>query len=257
MSETEVLSSLNEIGFTQYEAKVYSTLVSEGVSPAKDISNICGIPYGKIYEIITTLTNKGFVEMLPTKPMKYKAIDPDRLIKTIKQQSTEKLELAEKIIKKELGKTFDKNKKFLEMENSFWMLNGRMAINKKMEELFEKAQDHVYILTSESGLNRIKYYSEVLRKLQAKGVNVVICSKLTEKNSECVKCIKPCSVHNVNSVDHHFISIDGEKSILFEPLPDDEHLRYGRDAGIFAHNTSFTQFVEQFFEMKVLASEEA
>ena len=251
MVESDILSSLGDIGLTQYEAKVYSTLITEGISTAKNISNICGIPYGKIYEVIASLTSKGFVFVLPTKPMKYQAVDPDKVIKLIKLNNTKKIEDAEKIIRKELGQKFKKSKKFTELHGTFWMLNGRMAINKKMEELFEKAKDHIYILTSENGLNRLKYYAEVLKKIHSNGINVVIASKITKNNYESAKYLKFCPIYNINLDNpNHFISIDGKESILFEPLPDDEDLRYGRDAGIWAQNTSFTQFIENFFEMR-------
>jgi len=102
MVNAKVLSSLNAIGLTQYEAKVYTALASEGVATAKDISNICGIPYGKVYEILTSLANKGFILVLPSKPMKYKVVNPDKVVDIIKSNNLKKIEDAKKVILKEL-----------------------------------------------------------------------------------------------------------------------------------------------------------
>jgi sugar-specific transcriptional regulator TrmB len=44
----KMTTSLLELGLNKYEEKVYLTLIEEGVSSAKNISNITGIPYGSV-----------------------------------------------------------------------------------------------------------------------------------------------------------------------------------------------------------------
>ncbi len=84
-----ILQPLLEIGLSKYESKVYLTLIGEGVSTAKNISDITGIPYGKVYEIINSLSYKGFAMILPTKPMKYRAVSPYQAIQTAKKNIQE------------------------------------------------------------------------------------------------------------------------------------------------------------------------
>ncbi len=90
-----ILQPLLELGLNKYEAKVYLTLITEGISTAKNISDITGIPYGKVYEIINSLSHKGFAMVLPTKPMKYRAISPYNAIQTAKKDAQEKYEKIE------------------------------------------------------------------------------------------------------------------------------------------------------------------
>ena len=251
MINSEILNSLNSIGLTHYESKVYATLAVEGTATAKEISNICGIPYGKVYEVITSLSKKGFVLVLPTKPIKYKAVEPTKVIEIVKQNSNRKIENAEKIIKKEISNNFRKNKKVVEPQEMYWLLNGRMAINSKMGEFFRNAEDHVYILTSENGLNRLAYYAEILKTIRSKGVDVIILSKITKKNSESAKSLSFCQIYNMNnSISTNFVSVDCKESLFFEAVPDDENTKYGMDRGIWARSPSFTQFLEQFFKLK-------
>jgi sugar-specific transcriptional regulator TrmB len=250
MDNSELTNALMELGLTQYESKIYITLVTEGVSTAKDISNICGIPYGKIYEIINSLTNKGFVLVLPTKPMKYRAISPRETIKLVKDNMSRKIVNAENTVVRELESAFKKNKAFIEPKGLFWVINGRTAINKKMEELFEKAEDHIYMFLSEKGFNRLRYYHEVLRELRKKGVKITISTTLSECNSEALDYLKFCNVGHVNhNTANQFISVDGKEALMYEALPDDENLRYGRDLGVWVLNKSFTSFIESFFEI--------
>ena len=248
MSNTELLNALSEMGLTQYEAKVYNTLATEGVSTAKDISNICGIPYGKIYEIINSLTTKGFVITFPTKPMRYRALHPKKVISLVKEDNERKIKIAGKKILSELNNVFEKNKKFVEQKGLFWVINGRSAINKKVEELFGKVKKHIYVFTSENGLNRLRYYSEILKDLNKRGVKIKISAKLTKNNSEAQKYLKFADLSNTyKEATNNFLSIDGRESIVYEPIPDDENVRYGRDLGIWIISPSFTGFIENFF----------
>ena len=110
----EVLTALSELGLNKYEAKVYLTLITEGISTAKNISDITSIPYGKVYEIINTLASKGLAIVLPTKPMKCQAISPRDSITTLKKDYQEKIEKFETVVLKELEPIFTKSKKFVE-----------------------------------------------------------------------------------------------------------------------------------------------
>ena len=107
MDETnQILKPLLDMGLSKYEAKVYLTLISEGISTAKNLSDITGIPYGKVYEIINSLSQKGFSIILPSKPMKYQAISPKETIITAKKYMHKKLEMIEsRLIKQDRKST--------------------------------------------------------------------------------------------------------------------------------------------------------
>lgn len=56
-----LVNILKRFGLTEYEAKVYLTLVSLGPSSGKDISQVTGIVYSKIYNILNSLIQKGWI----------------------------------------------------------------------------------------------------------------------------------------------------------------------------------------------------
>jgi sugar-specific transcriptional regulator TrmB len=255
-TNSDLDNAFTNLGLTQYESKIYTTLVVEGVSTAKDISNICGIPYGKIYEIINSLTSKGYVITLPTKPMKYRAVSPKEVVKIVKDEIFQKIESAENVVINELDSHFKKSKEFLEPKGLFWVINGRAAVNKKTEELFSKAKDHVYIFVSEKGFNRLRYYHEILKQLSENGVNIIITTNLSKNNSDALDFLKFCDVYHVGkNTSNQFISVDGKEALMYEAIPDDENLGYGRDIGVWVLNNSFTSFIESFFEINQTQSE--
>ena len=51
-------------------------LVKLGFSSAYNLSIKSGVPFGRIYDSLKTLEQKGFVEVVPSKPKKYKAVNP-------------------------------------------------------------------------------------------------------------------------------------------------------------------------------------
>ncbi len=62
MVENESLVSiLKKFGLTEYEAKVYLALISLGPSSGKEISQATGIVYSKIYNILNSLIQKGWI----------------------------------------------------------------------------------------------------------------------------------------------------------------------------------------------------
>ena len=105
-----ILKPLFDIGLSKYEAKVYLTLITEGISTAKNISDITGIPYGKVYEIINSLSYKGFAMTLPSKPMKYRAVSPQQAVISAKKNTHEKFKKLENSLIKKLKPLFIKNK---------------------------------------------------------------------------------------------------------------------------------------------------
>ena len=245
-SDTHI-EPLLDLGLNKYEAKVYLTLIGEGVSTAKNISDITGIPYGKVYEIINSLCGKGFSIILPTKPMKCQAVSPEEALVSVKKNTKEKLEKLEKTVIDELNPLFTKTKEFVEPKGLFWVINGRANINKKIEKLIEDAKEHVNIFTSENGLKRLVFFKESLQKAKEKGKKIRISGHITKDNLEDVNSLGFCDIkHNKKVTKNHLFS-NGKESIIIEPMPDDENIVHGRDIGIWVMSDSFTMFLENFF----------
>ena len=50
-----VKESLKSIGLTDYEISIYLTLISRGPMDARELSDASGVPYSRIYNILTQL----------------------------------------------------------------------------------------------------------------------------------------------------------------------------------------------------------
>jgi sugar-specific transcriptional regulator TrmB len=57
----ELLGNIQAMGLTQYEAKVYLSLVPLGLSNAYQISKISGVPRARVYDVLDGLVQHGLV----------------------------------------------------------------------------------------------------------------------------------------------------------------------------------------------------
>ena len=242
-----ILKPLSDVGLSKYESKVYLTLISEGVSSAKSISDVTGIPYGKVYEIINSLSYKGFLMILPSKPMKYMAVSPKQAIVAARKDVADKFVRLESTILEHFGSDFEKSKNFSPADSSFLLVNGRSNAVRKVEELIKGAKKNIHIHCSANSLSRLMLHKVVLKDAADRGVKILIAGVINDENIGEINSLGFCDIRHINSSRSNFVSVDGNDSLIIESMPDDDNLLYGRDLGIFASSASFTKFVDNFF----------
>ncbi len=88
------MEALRELGLTEYETAVYEALLSLGSSSGGSISKKSSVPHGKTYEALHSLSTKGLITILPTKPQTFRAIPPKEGIKRLIANKINKLSLA-------------------------------------------------------------------------------------------------------------------------------------------------------------------
>ncbi|MGV8150383.1 MAG: TrmB family transcriptional regulator [Candidatus Woesearchaeota archaeon] len=85
--------NLKELGLSEYEEKTYLSLIKLGKSTASAISRDSGVSYGKIYEILASLENKGLAKVIPETTKKFIASNPENLMKLVNKKEEELLEI--------------------------------------------------------------------------------------------------------------------------------------------------------------------
>lgn len=91
---------LQEVGLTNSEITVYTTLLKSGSIKVGDLMKRVSLHRSRVYEAINRLTEKGLVSYVIKNNVKYfEATDPERLITYIEEQK-EKLNQKKKSIKK-------------------------------------------------------------------------------------------------------------------------------------------------------------
>src|SRR3989337_19078 len=93
----EFLSKLRRyFSLNLYEVKIWTALLSRGVSTAGELSDIANVPRSRSYDVLESLEKKGFVIMKIGKPIKYIAVPPNEVIDRVKKRIKEESDKQEK-----------------------------------------------------------------------------------------------------------------------------------------------------------------
>lgn len=75
------LSGLLDLGFTEYEAKVYLSLLKKNPTSAYETGKSSGVPTSKIYEVLKKLVGKGIITVFDDgKTKRYVPAEPDEFL---------------------------------------------------------------------------------------------------------------------------------------------------------------------------------
>ncbi len=92
MHEEEIVEKLQKLGLTKYESLAYITLLKLGPSKATDITKESGIPHTRVYDVLSSLHRKGFVDVMQGSPRLYKPVNPEVVLEKIKEDFIEDIE---------------------------------------------------------------------------------------------------------------------------------------------------------------------
>lgn len=92
MIDDSLLLELKGIGMSEYEAKIYVILSALRVASAREIHEQTKIPRGRIYETLSSLTQKGFVVSSGKEPARYSPVDVIQTFERLKRESVSSLD---------------------------------------------------------------------------------------------------------------------------------------------------------------------
>ena len=253
----EFLSRLRKIfDLNLYEVKVWTALLSRGISTAGELSNISDVPRSRTYDILENLEKKGFIVMKLGKPIKFVALKPEEVIERVKKNlvvsANEKSKRLEKLkgedILEELNSLFTQGIKFVEPSDLSGSVKGRQNVYNHLDMMIREAEESITIVTTTTGLNRkMEALIPSLEKAKKRGVKIRIATQAGESNKEAVKEFKKhAEVRVMPKIRARFAIVDSEQ-LLFMVLDDDKvHPNY--DVAIWLSTDFFANAMEQLFE---------
>lgn len=254
----EFLSRLRKIfDLNLYEAKVWTALLSRGVSTAGELSNISDVPRSRTYDILESLEKKGFIVMKLGKPIKFVALKPEEVIERVKRNlvinAQEKSKRLEKLrgdeVLGELTTLFNDGVKFVEPADMTGSLKGRQNLYNHLDMMIRGAEKTITLVTTEDGLNRkMESLMPALEKAKKRGVSIRIAAPITKNNIKVAKDLsKVAEVRHLQKGHGRFTVVDSNQ-ILFMLL-DDKAVHPNYDVGVWLSTEFFAQSLEQMFEL--------
>ena len=253
----EFLSRLRKIfDLNLYEVRVWTALLSRGVSTAGELSNISNVPRSRTYDILETLEKKGFIVMKLGKPIKFVALKPEEVIERVKKnlattvvEKTKRLEkLKGEEVLTELNSLFTQGIKFVEPSDLSGSVKGRQNVYNHLDMMIREAEKTVTIVTTAPGVNRkMEALMPSLDKAKRRGVKIRIAAPIDESNREIAKELsKVAEIKNMQKMRARFVIVDSEQ-LLFMVL-DDEKVHPNYDVAIWLSTEFLASAMEQLFE---------
>ena len=252
----EFLSKLRRyFSLNLYEVKIWTALLSRGVSTAGELSDIADVPRSRSYDVLESLEKKGFVIMKLGKPIKYIAVPPkevlERVKKNVQEDAKEQLkkltDLTGTEVIGELNNLHTQGIELIEPADLAGSLKGRHNLYNHLELAIKNAENSVTLMTTSQGLMRkVEGLKPVFEKLKKRGVKIRIAAPITKEAVAAAKDIMGIAeVRHTNSK-ARFCIVDG-KEIVFMVLDDKEvHPTY--DVGIWVNTPFFANALENLFD---------
>jgi len=160
--QDEIVADLKDLGFTEYEAKVYLALLKNHPSSAYTVSRDSGVPHSRVYDITRRLIRKGYAVSQGANPELFTPLSPDDLFDKLRQD-TERLteRVGDRLRAMDFRADFD----------PVWNLRSRDDALNRCALLADDARRHIFLGLWDEEFSVLEVH---LRRAQDRGVKVLI-----------------------------------------------------------------------------------
>ncbi len=204
---------LREMGLNAYEIDAYIVLLEGGQMTAMEISREASVPYSKMYEVLNSLKEKGWIKSSESRPFKYYPVPPLEATAFTKLRLEDKYQIWESAVAEELQPMYEKRE--LVERPDILILHGQQAVLAKLEEVLKKATKEIMIAAPAFTRPII-----VLAESPLDGLKKTVSIKLmvAGKTEDWIFLKKFSSVNELRIRDHMFgggVIADGKEAMLF------------------------------------------
>ncbi|HDI00932.1 MAG TPA: TrmB family transcriptional regulator [Candidatus Bathyarchaeota archaeon] len=242
----QVVSSLMKLGLTRYEALAYIALVQLGSGTVADIHRLSGVPTTKLYEVLSRLEAKGWVEVLRERPLKYRARPPDETVGPALKELVRSVEDAKSI----LSEIYERR---LEIERSdVWMVRGKANVESKMVSMVKGASQSITLALSKFALDLLGQVKDVLMDAYWRGLDVKVLLSGVEEAPDLgpidVVMLTPAQINAEVTIIYSMVVIDMSELLLALPIG---ITRGGmRDVvGVWVRDRSLARLADQYVSL--------
>jgi len=253
----EFLSKLRRsFNLNLYEVKLWTALLSRGISTAGELSDIAGVPRSRTYDVLESLERKGFVVVKPEKPIKYMAISPQEVLDRVKRRLTERAQeqstrledLKNSDVLTELGSLYTEGIEPMQPTDFSGALKGRHNLYDHLSMLIKEAEKSVSIITSEEGfIRKVRSLRPLLERAKSRGVNIKIAAPISDTNKEAAERLANIAeVRNVSEFPARFCVVDSKQMMFM--LLDDKEVHPSYDLGLWVNTPYFSTALQGMFD---------
>jgi len=238
----------------EYEAKIWTALLSKGIATAGELSDIGNVPRSRSYDVLESLEKRGFIIMKLGKPIKYIAVEPSEVLSRVKKDVRIKADTHLKDIEKvsetdifnDLVSLHKNGIESVDPQLIAGSIQNRKNVYNQMDTIFRKAKKNISIATTKDGFERkLDNFKFLFKKLSDKGVQIRIIAPLDVNGIKMAKGLgKIARVKNVKNLDARFVLVD-DNELIFMATKDDVHEK--TDTGVCVNAGYFSKAMGEMF----------
>ncbi len=211
INEQLAITTLEDLGFTKYQAKCLVAIKKQDITTPKKISNKTGIPRSNIYEAAEYLAEQGLIEIKVDGRQKYRPVKTKEIIEDLKEEYNSKIS----DLKKALSNI--KTEK-IEEDGGIWTTNGRQKVINRTRNLLENAEKEIVFLASKK--TSFDLYTDIIKNTVNSNIKIIVVStskeiedKITKKTPK-VKFINKAKNQILNEEIIKIVMIDRNKVLI-------------------------------------------
>ncbi len=246
--EKEFVKKLSsQLGLNIYEAKLWTALLSRGVSTAGELSDIANVPRSRSYDVLESLQKKGFIIQKLGKPIKYVALPPAEVLVRVKKQIKEDADktlhqmeaLKDSEVIRELELLHTKGVELVEPSDMAGSIRGRSGVYDQIEMMLKTAEESINIMTTEAGfVNDVESFLKQFKKAHERGVEIRILVPQTPATVAKAKELGELAEVRFTDVTAQFVVVDSKEIVFMLLDGKDVHPSY--EVGVWVNTPFFT-----------------
>ncbi len=253
--QKEFLNKLKDFGLNTYEAKLWSALLSRGVSTAGELSDIANVPRSRSYDVLESLEKKGFIVVKLGKPIKYIAVPPEEVVERVKKRIKKNADVNIKMLESikqskvldELNNLHKQGIDLVEPTEMSGALKGRDNLYSHLNLMVKNAEKSVVLVTSEKGFDRkVSLLKKTFEKISQRGVKIKIAAPIKKGNKAAKLLSKVAEVRVLKNMNARFCIVDNKEVVFM--LIDDKNVHSAYDTGIWVNTELFAGTMNNMFE---------
>lgn len=231
----ERMRRMMDFGLTEYQARVYLTMLDLGVAAASQIPARSGVPRTRIYSTMNQLHEKGLIKIILENPLKYEVAPfSEYLAEKVTDLRQEAADLEAQM--EGLSREFAiRGTVEPEERGRFEALYGRKSVRERLNRMYDGAtREIISIGTSKSPARIVNSRLEDLREKASSGISLRYAFPLDAENMAHVKVLSEyAEVRDIEmNIPIFFLVVDSSEMLMCHPIPNDESFYRGDDISI-------------------------
>lgn len=243
----EIINKVKEhFDLNIYETKVWLALLSKGIVTAGETAEISGVPRSRTYDVLESLTKRGFAIVKVGKPVKYIAVEPKTVLERMQTNTLTKAQEKVNTLSnlrntqeyEELVQLHKEGISPVKLEELSGHIKGRSNLLSKLKEMIDSAEKEIVIhTTAEDFEDKSRVLLSVLSKL-SKEVKVKISLSGESYKVKRIASRNDLKIKESNQMGKYFIIDKKEMLLMIHPENMQEEVGVWINSPYFANSLS-------------------